>query len=70
MGAGHLEAAIVLFELNAKSYAQSFNVYDSLAEGYMNAGRREEAVRFYERSLEINPANDNAVKMLERLRGR
>jgi DNA-binding beta-propeller fold protein YncE len=69
MGAGELEGAIELFKMNAESYPQSFNVYDSLGEGYMNAGRTEEAITNYERSLAINPANQNAVRMLEKIRG-
>ena len=69
MGGGDLEEAIEIFKLNAESYPQSFNVYDSLGEGYLNAGRTEEAITNYQRSLEINPANQNAVQMLEKIRG-
>lgn len=69
MNQGNLTAAVELFRLNVDSYPQSFNVYDSLAEAYMNAGQNELAVEFYEKSLELNPANDNAVQMLRRLRG-
>jgi hypothetical protein len=34
----------------------------------MIAGRTEEAIANYERSLELNPDNTNAVTMLARLR--
>ncbi len=69
MGRSQLEAATELFKLNVESYPQSFNVYDSLAEAYMNAGKNDEAIRFYEKSLELNPANSNAVQMLKKIRG-
>lgn len=69
MGRDEVDAAVRLFELNAESYPKSWNAYDSLAEAYMNAGRTEDAIRSYEKSLELNPANDNAAAMLEKLRG-
>ena len=34
----------------------------------MEAGQHELAIEFYERSLELNPGNDNGRRMLERLR--
>lgn len=69
MGGGQLEAATEVFKLNVEAYPQSFNVYDSLAEAHMNAGNDELAIQFYEKSLEINPANTNAVAMLKKIRG-
>jgi len=49
-------------------YPQSNNVYDSLAEAYMVNGDRELAIKNYEKSLELNPKNSNAVEMLKKLR--
>lgn len=68
MARGHY-AAIRVLELNAESYPDSFNVYDSLAEAHMAAGHVEKAIELYEKSLDINPANSNAVDKLEHLRG-
>lgn len=62
------EDAIAVFELNTELYPRSANTWDSLGEACMEAGRTEEAIRFYELSLELNPGNDNARRMLERLR--
>jgi predicted negative regulator of RcsB-dependent stress response len=42
-------------------------VYDSLGEAYMKAGNKDEAIRNYKKSLELNPKNDNAKKMLEKI---
>jgi sugar lactone lactonase YvrE len=69
MGQNQLEAATELFKLNVESYPQSFNVYDSLAEAYMNAGKNDKAIEFYQKSLELNPANTNAVQMIKKIRG-
>ena len=67
MGRGRLDAAIRVFQFNVAAYPQAWNTYDSLAEGYMNAGDHQNAVEFYLRSLDLNPRNSNAERMLERL---
>jgi sugar lactone lactonase YvrE len=69
MSQNQLAAATRVFELNTEDYPDSFNVWDSLGEAYMNAGRTDEAITMYEKSLELNPGNTNAVQMLEKLRG-
>lgn len=69
MQGGNLTAAVRVFELNTEDYPNAFNPWDSLGEGYMNAGRTADAIRAYERSLEINPANQNAIDMLAKLKG-
>ena len=61
--------AIRVFQLNVQEYPQGWNGYDSLAEAYMNAGQKDLAIKNYERSLELNAKNENAVEMLKRLRG-
>ncbi len=60
--------AIRVFEANVADYPESWNVYDSLGEALAEAGRTEEAIHNYRRSLELNPDNRGAVRMLERLR--
>ena len=63
----NLKDAIGIFKLNAKYYPESFNVYDSLGEGLIANGEVEEAIKNYKKSLELNPQNDNAKKILEDL---
>lgn len=62
-------AAIEVFKLNAAQFPQSFNVWDSLGEAYYRAGNREEAIRNYEKSLQLNPNNEGGKRMLEEIRG-
>jgi len=57
--------AIRIFELNIEAYPNSANVYDSLGEGYAND--RALAIANYQKSLELNAKNHNAVVMLEKL---
>jgi tetratricopeptide (TPR) repeat protein len=62
-----LNQAIRIFQLNIEAYPRSGNTYDSLAEAYMDDGDKALAVANYHRSLQINPRNANAVKMLQKL---
>jgi len=63
------EMAIAVFLFNTKRYPESANTYDSLGEAYMKSGQKELAIFNYEKSLELDPRNDNAVEMLKKLRG-
>ncbi len=68
LGAGKLDGALAILRLNVEAYPQSANVYDSLAEAEMAAGKRDEAIRDYARSLEIDPHNTNAIDQLVKLK--
>ena len=59
--------AIRIFQLNVEAYPKSSNVYDSLAEAYMDNGNKAQAVANYRKSLEFNLKNGNAVAMLKKL---
>lgn len=63
-----IKEAIGVFKLNVELFPQSGNPYDSLAEAYMVNGDKEPAIKNYEKSLELDPKNTNAVEMLKRLR--
>ncbi|WNG33824.1 serine hydrolase [Archangium violaceum] len=65
--AGKLSDAVKVLEANAQFYPEDANVYDSLGEVYFKAGRKEEAIANYKKSLELDPRNTNAVEMLEKL---
>jgi len=60
--------AIRMFQLNVELYPKSANVYDSLGEAYMYNGDKELAIQNYEKSLDLDPKNSNAVDMLKKLR--
>ncbi len=63
------DEAVALFRLNVEFYPEAPNTYDSLGEAYMLRGDKELAIANYERSLELNPDNQNAVEKLRELRG-
>lgn len=59
---------VEVFQLNAAENPDSWNVFDSLAEGYANQGKTELAIEHYEQSLVLNPDNQNGVDQLSILR--
>lgn len=65
-----VENAIAIFKLNAINYPESSNVYDSLGEAYLLDNQREEALRNYEKAFSLNPKNENAAKIVEKLKKR
>lgn len=62
-----VQDAIVVFEVNARTHPNSWNAYDSLGEGYMAVKNSREALRAYKRSVDLNPGNDNAKQMIQRI---
>ena len=65
----HTADAIKVFRFNTQLHPQSANAFDSLGEGYMVSGDKAQAIENYQRSLAIDPNNNNAVKQLAKLRG-
>ena len=47
MNAGNVDSAMVLFQKNVKDYPKSWNVYDSLAEGYAKKGDTAKSIAMY-----------------------
>ncbi len=65
----HIKEAIEIFKQNIKAHPKSFNVYDSMGEAYMINGQKDLAIENYEKSITINPENENGKTMLKRLKG-
>ncbi|MCG3156444.1 MAG: hypothetical protein DKINENOH_03068 [bacterium] len=64
---GRADDAIKIFELDTKEFPNSSLAYNGLGEAYLKAGKNEQARESFEKSLELNPANENARKMLQQL---
>lgn len=63
-----VDDAIAVFEQNTTDYPNSANAWDSQAEGYMIKGNKELAIKYYEKSLQLNPDNTNAAEQLTKLK--
>ncbi|MBA4849359.1 serine hydrolase [Emticicia sp. BO119] len=59
--------ALELFKLNVALYPDSWNVYDSLGEVLLKLGNKEEAIKMYQKSIELNPNNNGGKHILEQL---
>jgi tetratricopeptide (TPR) repeat protein len=68
LNAGDVDGALEIFVLNTEYFPEAFNTWDSLAEAHMVRGDDELAIRYYMKSLELNPENDNATRMIERIK--
>jgi len=64
-----LDDALAVFKQNIDDFPASWNAWDSYAEAYMDKGDKELAIKYYQKSLELNPQSENGKKMLAKLRG-
>lgn len=64
---GKVSEALTVFTLNAESFPNSYNVYDSRGEAYMKLGDKAAAIRDYKKSVELNTKNTNGFAKLKEL---
>ncbi|NHF58409.1 serine hydrolase [Flavobacteriaceae bacterium TP-CH-4] len=67
VGRNRIRDAIKYFMMNAEEYPDSWNVWDSLAEGYEMSGDTTNALINYQRSVELNPDNRHGLEKLKSL---
>lgn len=60
MNAGRIPAAIEILKVNVDAHPESANVYDSLAEAFMNNGDIDLAIKYYKKTLEMIPKDTKA----------
>ncbi len=69
MRGGMGERALELLEFNTRIFPKSWNSWNSLGRAHFNLGHKEEAIRAYQKSLELNPDNEAAKKMIAKIKG-
>lgn len=62
-----IDAAQQIFKLNIEMFPEGANTYDSYAESLAEAGDKEGAIANYQKSLDLNPGNRNAIEKLKEL---
>ncbi len=62
------EDALKVFKLNTELYSDAFNTYDSYGDCLLLMGDKENGIKAYKKSLELNPKNENAIKILSELK--
>lgn len=68
LGREQTRMAIAMLRFNTLKFPMSANAYDSLGEAYLENGNKELAIINYEKSLELNPQNNNAREILKTLK--
>ena len=56
--------ALKILKLNTEKYPDDFNTHNSYGEILLLTGDKENAIKAYEKSLALNPDNENAKKVL------
>ncbi len=63
-----IKESIIIFKLAVIEFPKDANLYDSLGEAYFTDKQYDLAIEYYQKSLELNPENTNAVKMIEKIK--
>ena len=67
---GNTAGAVEVFEANAEKNSHDPNVFDSLGEGYYNAGMYEKAKKAFKKCLSMDPPANvraNSIKILKQM---
>lgn len=62
------DESIIIFRKNAEMFGDVVNCFDSLGEAYLKKGDRKNAMQNYEKVLAMDPENENAKRILEKLK--
>jgi tetratricopeptide (TPR) repeat protein len=68
LNANQKEKAYKVFKLNIELYPKAWNTYDSYGEVLLKMGDTLNAVNAYKKSLELNPKNEVAQKIILKLK--
>ncbi len=64
---GEPDLALRIFELNVYAHPRSPKALQALGEGYMETGNNEEALKYFRKSLDIEPDNPFVRDMIQKL---
>ena len=64
------KSAIEIFKINTEKFPKSDNTWDSLGEAFYNDGNFTEALRSYEKSLELNPKSESGKEMIKKIKAK
>lgn len=67
MSKNELKNTSEIFKLNIYLFPNSWNAYDSYGEVLLKLGNKDQAVKMYQRSVALNPDNENGKNVLKQL---
>jgi tetratricopeptide (TPR) repeat protein len=59
--------AIEVLQYNTRLFPKSGNVFDSLGEAYLTKGDHPNALKNYKRAVALDPANENAKSIINKI---
>jgi D-alanyl-D-alanine-carboxypeptidase/D-alanyl-D-alanine-endopeptidase len=62
-----MSAAIKILELNAQEYPDNSQVFETLGEYYKRSGKKKEAIEAFEKAVQLDPKNEHAKWLKEKL---
>ena len=68
LASDQVQSAIDVMKLEVQEYPDSWNAYDTLAEIYLAIGEKDLSIENYEKSIELNPDNLDAVEKVKNLK--
>jgi len=69
LGSNQVDKAIEVFKKNVEDYPESWNVYDSLAEGYALKGETKLATEYYQKAFSMVTDDVNKKRITDTLKG-
>lgn len=69
LACGKTQDAITVYQRNVQEYPGSSKVYKSLAEAYAQTGQKQLAIQNFEKVLQLDPKNQDAIDQLKKLKG-
>jgi serine-type D-Ala-D-Ala carboxypeptidase/endopeptidase len=63
-----MSAAIKILELNAQEYPENSMIFETLGEYYKRSGKKKEAIAAFEKAAQLDPRNEHAKWMAEKLK--
>lgn len=67
---GRIDASVAVMTMMTDLFPESWNAWDSRAEAHRYAADKEQAVAAFEKSLALNPENENATWAITKMDGR
>ncbi len=66
---GMFKPAIALLKLNSETYPKSTDIYEALGDAYMFDNNKELSIENFNKVLQLDPKNQHALEMLNKLKG-
>jgi uncharacterized protein len=70
MAEGKADLARIYFQMNIDFYPKSSDAFDSMADYWKTKGDTAKAIENYKKSVDVNPQNDKARRMLDTLQSK